>query len=81
MRCYSSPLFYHQLSLPFEQTFILGLVECHNARKMSFNEKRLEKDAYKSWLQKDDEFRQSVLFCLQEEHRPKCNGKVSLQEE
>ena len=26
------------------------------------------------------EFKQSILFCLQEEHRPKCNGEVSLQE-
>ena len=26
------------------------------------------------------EFKQSVLFCLQEEHRPKCNERVSLGE-
>ena len=26
------------------------------------------------------ELKQRVLFCLQEEHRPKCNGRVSLGE-
>ena len=29
---------------------------------------------------RQQEFKQSVLFCLQEEHRRKCNGKVSLGE-
>ena len=29
---------------------------------------------------RQQEFKQSVLFCLQEEHRPKCNGRVSLGE-
>lgn len=29
---------------------------------------------------RQQEFKQSVLFCLQEEHRPKGNGRVSLGE-
>ena len=31
-------------------------------------------------LKRQQEFKQSILFCSQEEYRRKCNGKVSLGE-
>ena len=30
--------------------------------------------------ERQQESKQSVLFCLQEKHRPECNGRVSLGE-
>ena len=48
----------------YSHSFILGLVECHNGKGWChFNEKWLEKDAYKSWLRKEDK-NSNKAFCF-----------------
>ena len=65
----------------YSHSFILGLVECHNGKGWChFNEKWLEKDAYKSWLRKDDKNSNKMSCFAWKSIDLHCNGKVGLAE-